>query len=137
LSTPLEDKLKKASGEWVRRARSNLALAKQPKLDEVVWEDLCFEAQQAAEKAIKAILVLQGIDFPKTHQIASLLGLLDQSGLKVPEELWKADNLTDYAVEARYPDRVMPVTEDEYHQAIAVAEKVVQWAEGIISSANK
>lgn len=137
MSTPLEDKLKKASDEWVRRAKSNLALAKQPKLEEVVWEDLCFEAQQAAEKAIKAILVLRGIDFPKTHEIASLLALLDQSGLKVPEELWKADNLTDYAVEARYPDRVMPVTEDEYRQAIAVAEKVVQWAEGIISSANK
>jgi hypothetical protein len=29
---------------WLRRAQSNLARAKQPKPDEAVWEDLCFDA---------------------------------------------------------------------------------------------
>jgi HEPN domain-containing protein len=53
---------------WLRRAKSNLTRAKQPKPDEAVWEDLCFDAQQAAEKALKAILIMGGIDFPRTHQ---------------------------------------------------------------------
>ena len=137
MSTPLDDKLRQAASQWMRRAKSNLALAKEAKLDDVVLEDLCFEAQQAAEKGIKAVLVLRGIDVPKTHEIARLLDLLEQSGLKVPDEIWKAHALTDYAVEARYPNRIMPVTEEEYPQAILLAEKVVQWAAEIISAGQK
>src|SRR5262245_44069890 len=41
--------------EWLSRARSNLARAAHgPHLPEVYLEDLCFDAQQAAEKAIRA-----------------------------------------------------------------------------------
>ncbi|HLZ10766.1 MAG TPA: HEPN domain-containing protein [Chloroflexota bacterium] len=39
--------------EWLRRARSNLLRAQQPKPDGVLWEDLCFDAQQAVEKGAK------------------------------------------------------------------------------------
>jgi len=40
--------------EWLNRARSNLARAKADiRLSDVYLEDLCFDAQQAAEKAIK------------------------------------------------------------------------------------
>ena len=47
--------------EWLNRARSNLTKAK-AKSPEVYLEDLCFDAQQAAEKAIKAVL-LKGDSF--------------------------------------------------------------------------
>ena len=47
--------------DWLNRARSNLIRAKQPKPDKVYWEDLCFDAQQAAEKAIKALLMFHKI----------------------------------------------------------------------------
>ena len=40
--------------EWLNRARSNLVKARH-RMPEVYLEDLCFEAQQAAEKAIKAV----------------------------------------------------------------------------------
>jgi HEPN domain-containing protein len=49
--------------EWLNRAKSNLALAKNDTVD-VFPEDLCFEAQQAAEKAIKAVFVHRGVSFP-------------------------------------------------------------------------
>ena len=49
--------------EWLNRARSSLALAK-TRPPEAYLEDLCFEAQQAAEKAIKAMLIKQGVAFP-------------------------------------------------------------------------
>jgi len=118
--------------EWLRRAKGNLALAKQRKPKEAYWEDLCFEAQQAAEKAVKAVLMSSGIDFPKTHDIGELLALMNRSGQKVPQEFWKADDLTQYAVETRYPGPVEPVTRNEYRQAVALAQKVVKWAENII-----
>jgi len=111
----------------------NLALAKQRKPKEAYWEDLCFEAEQAVEKAVKAVLRFRGIDFPKTHDIGELLTLLDQSGQKIPQGFWKADSLTEYAVETRYPGPAEPVTEKEHRQAVALAEKIVKWAEKIIS----
>ena len=118
--------------EWLNRARSNLAIAKQPKPAEVVWEDLCFDAQQAAEKAIKAVLVSKKIEFPKTHNIRALLNILHQSGLEIPDYILKARRLSNYAVETRYPGDEEPVTEQEYREAVSIAESVLHWAEKII-----
>src|SRR5271157_3171165 len=42
--------------EWLNRARSNLAMAQSDNTG-VVLEDLCYEAQQAAEKAVKAVFI--------------------------------------------------------------------------------
>lgn len=127
---PPEEQLRHFAQEWLRRAVGNLALARQPKPAEALWEDLCFHAQQAAEKAVKAVLTLRGIDFPKSHDIAELLALLSPAG--VPDDLWNADSLTEYAVVTRYPGRKPPVSEEEYRRAVTVAEQVVRWAEGII-----
>lgn len=137
LSTPLDEKLKQAAGQWMRRARSNLALAKQAKLDEVVWDDLCFDAQQATEKALKAVLVVHNVDFPKTHEIAELLRLIEQCNIEVHDELWEAHILAKYAVETRYPGPVESISEQEYRQAVALAERVVQWAQKIISAKQR
>jgi HEPN domain-containing protein len=122
---------------WLRRAKSNLARAKQPKPDEALWEDLCFYAQQAVEKAFKAILVLRRIDFPKTHNIRILLTLLDPSGQQIPQAFMKAIGLTTYATVSRYPGETEPVTEEEYHQAVALAERIVRWAEDILSTSQE
>mgnify|MGYP001608666970 CR=1 FL=1 len=109
--------------EWLRRARSNLARAKADRdLADVVYEDLCFDAQQAVEKSLKAVLVHRGLGFPKTHDINVLLGLIARAGVGVPEELREADILTEYAVEARYPGLREPVARDEYERAVDLAE---------------
>ena len=51
--------------EWLNRARSNLTRAKADiRVPHVYLEDLCFDAQQAAEKAIKAVLLKRGVRFP-------------------------------------------------------------------------
>jgi HEPN domain-containing protein len=55
--------------DWLRRAKGNLARAKQTKPKDAFWEDLCFDAQQAAEKAIKAVLVSRDLEFRKTHDL--------------------------------------------------------------------
>ena len=60
--------------EWLNRARSNLAKAK-TRIVDVYWEDLCFDAQQAAEKAIKAVLIHHGVEFPYVHDLNRLLAL--------------------------------------------------------------
>ena len=118
--------------DWLRRARSNLARAKQPKAEEVLWEDLCFDTQQAAEKSLKAVLLVHGIPFRFVHDITELLTLLEKNGISLPEEIRTSSELTDYAVENRYTGPFEPVTEEEFKRALQIAEAVVAWAESEI-----
>ena len=55
--------------DWLRYARGDLALAQVSLPENSFYELLCFHAQQAAEKSIKAVLVNRGIAFPKIHII--------------------------------------------------------------------
>ena len=118
--------------DWLRRAKSNLIRAKQPKPEEVLWEDLCFDTQQAAEKALKAVLLARRIAFRFVHDIAELLTLLENQGVTLPEEIKASAELTDYSVESRYPGPFEPVTEEEFQRALKIAETVVAWAESLI-----
>src|SRR5579864_5715672 len=109
--------------EWLNRARNNLARARNPLSNEYL-EDYCFDAQQAAEKAIKAIFVLRGEAFPYIHNLATLLGLLARNGLKVPKYVGKAHDLTPYAAESRYPGHSEPVSRREHRRLVRIAENV-------------
>ena len=64
--------------EWLNRAQSNLARARDP-LPGTYLEDFCFDAQQAAEKAIKAVFIAHGLTFPYIHDLGRLLTLLAQT----------------------------------------------------------
>ncbi len=123
--------------DWLRRAKGNLARARQTKPKDAFWEDLCFDAQQAAEKAIKAVLVFRELEFRKTHDLRELLTLLGSGGDPIPEEIWEAVDLTDYAVETRYPGVTEPVSDKEYRHAVALAEAVVRWADKQITQLKR
>jgi len=117
--------------DWLRYAYSDLELAHVGRASNVLFEGLCFHAQQAAEKALKAVLIAKGVPPPKTHNIRTLLDLLPQE-LVAPQEIEDAASLTDYAVTSRYPGDFESVDEEEYKEAIRLAETVVIWAERII-----
>ncbi len=90
--------------EWLNRARSNLVQAeKGAEIGGVYFEDLCFNAQQAAEKALKALLIVRQIEFPYVHDLVKLVELLEGSGQKVPVAVREAARITRYAVVTRYP----------------------------------
>ncbi len=114
--------------EWLNRARSNLALAKNDTVG-ALFEDLCFEAQQAAEKAVKAVFVHRGVSFPYVHDLDELLQRLERTGVKIPKYVREADELTPFAVVMRYPGFAAPITKREHRRAIRIAERVLRWAE--------
>ena len=95
-------------------------------------EDLCFEAQQAAEKAVKAVLISRDIEYPYVHDLARLLSMLEDAGESAPCVVRKAEELTPYALITRYPGPARAVTTPEYLAAVGTAEAVVGWAEGRI-----
>jgi HEPN domain-containing protein len=113
----------------------HLALARsRDRVPDVLFEDLTFQAQQAAEKAVKALLVHLRARFPKTHRITELLTLVQEAGIAVPAEIREAGRLSEYAVESRYPGLSEDVGKDEYRQTVVLAERVVVWAQAVIRS---
>jgi len=118
---------------WLKRARSSLERAKMGKVSpRILYEDLCFDAQQAVEKSLKAILVKLNQSFPKTHSIGILLKLIEEAGVEIPENINQAKLLTAYAVDTRYPGDYEPVSKEEYKEALKIAEDVFKWLDNII-----
>jgi HEPN domain-containing protein len=123
--------------DWLRRAKSNLERARVGKTkDEILYEDLCFDCQQSAEKVIKALLISIDKEFPPTHSIARLLEIVSETKTEIPAEIQKAIDLTDYAVKTRYPGESEPVTKEEYEEALTIAETIYNWVSNIMK-ANK
>jgi HEPN domain-containing protein len=89
--------------EWLRHAQSDIRLARLALKEEILPEQICFHAQQAAEKALKAVLLHKKVDFPFTHDLEELVEVSMNGGIAVPDELHDLGNLTPYAVQARYP----------------------------------
>ena len=98
----------------------------------MLYEHLCFHAQQAAEKAIKAVLVHHGIPVAKSHDLAFLLAQLPVP-VTVPVSLVSLPLLTKYAVQLRYPGEVAALTAREYRAAVRLAALAIEWAASVVS----
>jgi HEPN domain-containing protein len=115
---------------WLKRARSDLQLGRVAlRAKGVLPEDACFHAQQCAEKALKALLLQQNIAFPKTHAIEVLLDLLKAKGMDIPNGVDEAFELSEYAVQTRYPGDWEPVTKADAQHALERAALVLAWVE--------
>ncbi|MGH3921778.1 MAG: HEPN domain-containing protein [Pseudonocardiaceae bacterium] len=89
----------------MRWAREDLLLAEHTARDpDVVACGVCMWAQQSAEKALEALVMAQGIDPPKTHNLLHLERLAPSS---IGDQLASIDlvSLTHWAIEGRYPGR--------------------------------
>jgi HEPN domain-containing protein len=119
--------------EWLRFAQSDLAYAAAPVPSGGLYNVPCFHAQQAVEKSIKAVLVLRGIEFERSHAIAYLAELLPDDVRPVPRHA-DAVELTRYSVAARYPGDFDDLTEEDQRHAAQIALAVVNWASHIFES---
>ena len=114
--------------EWLKRAKSNLKMSKITKDKDIYYEDLCFEAQQCAEKSLKALLIAHNSEIPKTHSFSVLIAKLEKY-IDIPKEIREIGELSDYAVQTRYPGDYAEISREEYNKAIELAERAYNWAE--------
>lgn len=91
-----------------------------------------FHAQQAVEKALKAVLAAFGEDFPWTHDLRYLIERLDDLETPLPSSLREVRVLAPWAVEFRYGETIDDPLDRE--QAIALSKNAVEWAEGQIET---
>jgi HEPN domain-containing protein len=103
-------------------------LAPDPEMDD---RPVGFHAQQAVEKAVKVALILEGIDFPKTHDLEYLIVLANKHSIAMEPELESASWLTPWAAEFRYDDA--PIETLDRKQAISLANAAVSWCQELIA----
>jgi HEPN domain-containing protein len=113
---------------WLDRAKSSLEIAKTKLSPIVFYEDLCFQAQQSAEKALKGLLIYYNEEPAFTHNIHVLLNALSKH-IEIPVEIRETIKLTKYAVFTRYPGEYDDVTKEEYEQSIILSETCLDWVE--------
>lgn len=123
-----DDRTPDNPANWIMYAKSDLELARTGTSPSVLFETLAFHAQQAAEKAVKALLIARSVPFPRTHSIRTLLELLPAE-IDIPDEVFDARILTEYAVSSRYPGGWEPLDEEDLDKAVQMAQSVVLWAE--------
>ena len=83
---------------------------------------VCFHAQQAVEKYIKALLTELAIGFPRVHDIGDLLERVPDA-VRPQIEPVAQEKLTYYAVASRYPGDAW-VTHEDAETAVAAAREV-------------
>jgi HEPN domain-containing protein len=91
---------------WLTKAAEDLGVATVLLDNPLVarWA-VCFHAQQAAEKALKAILVQSSIEFPRSHSLERLFQLIpDRAAERIDRE--SLIRLTPWAVAGRYPEDI-------------------------------
>lgn len=115
------------SAQWLRFAREDLAAAEHLNRSEAPPRAICLLSQQAAEKAIKAAIIAARIRAPRSHDLGHLNGLLlDSLSLDTPGH--ELDELTQWAVAARYPGDWEEPTSDDAAGALRIARGVVEGA---------
>ena len=107
--------------DWLDQALRDLQRA-QIDIQYEYWEWACFTAQQAAEKATKALLMYYGSDV-WGHAITPMLRRLDQ--VAVPTDLIaKAQLLDAYYIPTRYPNGFAEGKPADYYNADKARESV-------------
>ena len=130
----------KAYEEWLAIADTDLGVARHlyatyhPKPFEII----CYHCQQAAEKAIKAVIVANGAPggMPKLHDLSFPLDQI-KNMVEIDETFFDyADELTPYGVAVRYPSELF--LEDRHAKsALCHAAVLIEWAKSECSEAER
>ena len=122
--TPLSDR-------WLEYAQRDLDVAKhlQQHFQPTPYEIICYQCQQAAEKALKALYIALAIPggIPRTHDLSLLLDQMRRS-VSISDDIYDlADELTPYDTAARYPGDLF-FDAGSTQTALTAAEQLLAWA---------
>lgn len=110
--------------QWLEKADTDLRAAEYLLTASGFTDVICFHAQQAVEKLLKAVLAYKKIEIPRTHDLKILLnrtGLTEEELGLLEDEI---DELSGYCVETRYPADLPVLTVQDAVKAIEIANKI-------------
>lgn len=120
---------KDVAEEWLNYAENDLEVAKTIfEKGESFNSIVMFHAPQAAEKAIKTILIAEEILYPKTHDLNKLLTLMEDKK-NFPSKLYTLiAAFEEFGVDVRYPDREILITEKDILNVISSSSEIIKIA---------
>ena len=124
--------MNKSVQKWFERAESSYRLGIIEKTEGIYYEDLCFQLQQACEKALKVVLIHNDIEPKKTHSFRIILQQIEEI-LEVPDNIKEVILLENYAVQTRYPGDYEPVDFKEYNEVKIISKNVIDWVKKLIT----
>jgi HEPN domain-containing protein len=118
---------------WLKQAEYDIEAAKKS-LEDEYHEWACFQAEQAAEKALKSVLVYYGRSAPKLHKLGVLIGLVKNVETRFRGIHIDIAELQSYTFNARYPF-LIPGNYETPHDYITKedAEICIKQAETILN----
>jgi HEPN domain-containing protein len=120
--------------QWLAKADSDLTAARRLLEAGGPYDAVCFHAQQAAEKGLKAVLAGADVPIPQTHNLEDLQAHCVACAATTPaDDLATMDlsDLTPFAVESRYDIEFWP-ERAEAEDAVAKAARVCAAATQIV-----
>jgi len=120
------------ANEWIKFAQADFDAALHLEAQRPVHiEIVCFHCQQAAEKALKAVLAYHDEEIPRTHSLVSILELCEAHCPRIVDEfIDQADQLSGFAVVVRYPNEI-EITEKDMDLAIKGAEHILSYVKSL------
>lgn len=110
---------------WFRKADHDLlSISNNMAASDVPWDKVTFDAQQAAEKVLKSLLVFHGHVFPRVHDLSELLSLCAGFCGELAHLAPDCGVLTRLGAAARYPDAPAEPTEADARRAVDIAHRV-------------
>jgi HEPN domain-containing protein len=123
---------------WLAQARDDLEFARWLLTEDRFFDKGCFVAQQAAEKALKAILYAGGARTVLGHSVHELIGRVMERHPDLAHLRGDAKQLDRFYIPTRYPNGLPGGTPFESYsrtdleQALAMTERIVSAAERIL-----
>jgi HEPN domain-containing protein len=110
---------------WLAKAESDLLnIENNLSAARIPWDTICFHAQQAAEKLLKAVLVYRGRSPARTHDLIALLAACVEVNPALAGLEEDCRRLSYYSVTSRYPADLYEPGEDDAREMIAAARRV-------------
>lgn len=120
--------MKKEAEKWLEAARSALNKARAAVGKEgVLYEDLCFDLYQAAERALIAYLTLLRQPLPPVRGLEVMMTHMAMRGLVLPEWAKDVARLDRYSGIPKWPWFQRRVEKNDYFEALDLAERLIDW----------
>ncbi|MEM1600084.1 MAG: HEPN domain-containing protein [Sulfolobaceae archaeon] len=124
--------------EWLEQSIEDLDTAK-VLLNAGKYYASAFYSQQAAEKALKSLILYLGKDPGKTLSLTELAEIVEKEGVQIPVKI--KENLmvlSPHFIISRYPDAANGVPYKQYNKSIAEdlynrVKEVMEWVESEVS----
>ena len=111
--------------QWIIKGDHDLGTAKITYMHIPEYLDtVTFHCQQAVEKYLKSYLIFQSTEFRLTHDLIYLLDMITHKDSDFDSYYDLVSELQGYAIEIRYPNETIFLSNEKVEKAMAIAKDV-------------